>query len=880
MRTSPGIAARAFSYLVCCVLGTGVPATAQTRILVADPEAGTGRRGALFSVDELGNRTTISDFGFSLQGPRGLDPMEVAVQPGGLILVLDKGAGTKGRGTLFAVDAETGRRRVVSDFGNAAEGPLGSFRGSEPPAQVGANGVSGLTVTADGRVLVGDTSGGADSTFPALVGVVYEVAADGTRSTFRDYRVPMGPGPTLVRSLAADPDGSLLVGFAEYSALGSSFGGYVTRVAGDGLSETEVANLEIPGVFAGYGVPLGLAVEPSGQVLATSSEETLLRIDPQTAAVQVLTNFDLTQFESDPQKPYGVAVAADGTIFVTTRAARASEGPVPWLVRVNPVTGAFAVLSDFSNVAQGTRGVTPSGIAIAPPAGHPKAGEALVVDYNVGASFRGALFKVDPSTGDREVFSDFGDPSQGPVGRDPYGVAIDRKGRIWVMDQLAGSDCGFGSGCGALFLVDPLTGMRKLRSDFGNAAQGPAAGRLHGIAIDVNGDVLLADQGGRLFRVKPDTGNRQVVATFSGRPSDVAATPAGELLVPDPNYNVAPIALSLFRIPPGGSSPAVLSDLLNPAQGLPLGEVPIAAHADASGRILLVDQVAEDAGDGGFGILYEVDPADGSRTVVTDFTDAAQGPLGYNPSDVVVDAGGNILVTDFDAGADLGSGALFLVDAATGSRTFLSDFSDPTQGPTGAEPSGIAIFPGGVGIPGVVVRDLAVTKIVVPAAVKLTATKPSTVKNIKVQIQNRGTDTVQIADAAELQALVALVPTSLGTCPAPLPSLVVPSQLPIVLKSKQRLTLSYAVTIDCANDPAKSTATDPGHDDFEIGARVNHAALGEADEHPVDDVCPRIVTPPFELDPFPDRKIKDKGCGEKRPDGTLGSPVLLDVAVD
>jgi hypothetical protein len=61
---------------------------------------------------------------------------------------------------------------------------------------------------------------------------------------------------------------------------------------------------------------------------------------------------------------------------------------------------------------------------------------------------------------------------------------------------------------------------------------------------------------------------------------------------------------------------------------------------------------------------------------------------------------------------------------------------------------------------------------------------------------------------------------------------------------------------------------------------VRHAALdGNADTHPADDACPRSVTPPAEIDPNPNGKIKDKGCGAKKPDKTFGAPVVVDVTV-
>jgi hypothetical protein len=59
---------------------------------------------------------------------------------------------------------------------------------------------------------------------------------------------------------------------------------------------------------------------------------------------------------------------------------------------------------------------------------------------------------------------------------------------------------------------------------------------------------------------------------------------------------------------------------------------------------------------------------------------------------------------------------------------------------------------------------------------------------------------------------------------------------------------------------------------------VDHSALdGQADTDPIDDVCPRSVTPPFRPDPNPDGKLKDKGCGVKKSDGTFGADVLIDI---
>jgi len=82
----------------------------------------------------------------------------------------------------------------------------------------------------------------------------------------------------------------------------------------------------------------------------------------------------------------------------------------------------------------------------------------------------------------------------------------------------------------------------------------------------------------------------------------------------------------------------------------------------------------------------------------------------------------------------------------------------------------------------------------------------------------------------------------------------------------------------CINDAVKSTATKPGHEDYQYLVTLNHAALdGQADTHAVDDVCPRSVVPPGVRDPYPGGTILDKGCGKQKADGTFGLPVTVDL---
>jgi hypothetical protein len=166
--------------------------------------------------------------------------------------------------------------------------------------------------------------------------------------------------------------------------------------------------------------------------------------------------------------------------------------------------------------------------------------------------------------------------------------------------------------------------------------------------------------------------------------------------------------------------------------------------------------------------------------------------------------------------------------------------------------------------------DLAVVKLLAPGAIVLKAGRPSVSLTLKVVIRNRGPAIETIADAAALGQLVHVAVESLGSCPAPTPSLSPgPLKFPAVVRPGKNLILRYGLVIECVNAPARSTRADPGHGDYRLSAAVNRSTLdGRPDAHPADDVCPR--------EPAASAAARDAGCGIEAPDGTWVAP-LLDV---
>jgi hypothetical protein len=160
---------------------------------------------------------------------------------------------------------------------------------------------------------------------------------------------------------------------------------------------------------------------------------------------------------------------------------------------------------------------------------------------------------------------------------------------------------------------------------------------------------------------------------------------------------------------------------------------------------------------------------------------------------------------------------------------------------------------------GAVQHDLGIMKMTAPK--KITLKGSPVTKTIKVAVQNHGTQPETLS-----AGLLHLDVISLGACLNPVATLVSPA-LPVTLAPKKKLTLVFAVTYDCANDPLLAP---PG--DYRYRAMLS---TSDADEH--DDACPHDM-PPGGVDPI-NGKVKDTGCGGKKQDKTLGADLFTDIVV-
>jgi hypothetical protein len=548
------------------------------KIVVEDPVDGT-HSSALFTVDPTtGARTLLSDFGDPSQGPEAAELIAVTTGTAGDVIGLDGGANLK----LFSVNPVTGTRSVISDFTDLSKGPS-------------AAAVHDMVLGRSGDLLVVGTSNGIAGTVSGLFSVN---RTTGARTLISDFDTPnQGPSDGFPAKVALGGDGkSILV-----NDIGGGFGGL------------------------------------------------LLRVDYTTGIRHVVSDFGNASLGA-PNGARSIALGPDGSLILGTGEILANTklpSTAGVLFSVNPVTGVRTIISNFSDPATGPVGsYNLNGVAVG------FGGTILVADGGTGPfGLHGKLFRVDPATGVRTLLSDSQNTAQGqPVLFDRLALLPTpaAAGNVLVTDYSPYTDAA------QLFRVDPTTGARTVLSDFRNAGQGPLAIHPAGVKFSAAGNILVVDAG---------------YIKFPGR------FPAGALLVVNPTTGAR------MR----------LSDFTDSSQG-PVGVTPLAVTQGAAGsRILVVDNNA-DAAASGRGALFAVDPATGHRSVLSNFSDGSKGPLGASPFGVAFDASGNIVVTDSNAGSSA-RGALFRVDPSTGVRTLLSDFGNAAQGPLGEDPAGVVLGP-------------------------------------------------------------------------------------------------------------------------------------------------------------------------------------------
>jgi sugar lactone lactonase YvrE len=329
----------------------------------------------------------------------------------------------------------------------------------------------------------------------------------------------------------------------------------------------------VVGILVSFGRPPAvvahdaIAVEVSGGLVVTEGESRVVRIDPVSGALTVVSGCPVLVLPCPEEligqgPPFeilqGIAVEADGSLIVAGSTS---------VMRVHPISGDRTVVSDHTT-GSGSPFTSLSAITVEPD------GRWLVADRGtvvVVIRGRAAVLRVDPTTGDRTIVSGGGTfghrVGRGPRLSDPTGVAVEANATIVIVEGTLGRQ--------AVVRIDPVSGHRTVVSS-DTTGSGPLFSDPQAIAVEDTGSFVVADRQS-IIRVDPVSGNRMVVSGC-----------------PQPGLSCAPAE----RI---GSGPAF--------------ECLFDIAVEAGGSLVVADACTRSSKP--HGVVIRVDPTTGARSLVS-----------------------------------------------------------------------------------------------------------------------------------------------------------------------------------------------------------------------------------------------------------------------
>ncbi len=362
------------------------------------------------------------------------------------------------------------------------------------------------------------------------------------------------------------------------------------------------------------------------------------------------------------QHPFDAIVDVDGSLIVADRGA--DTGPTATdgvIYRISATTGMIT-----ATLAQGAPLVNPSGLALE------ASGDVIVVDPDaVVNGSNGQVFRWKRSTGALVPLSGCGRFNN------PERAVVEGGGDILVVDGSASS--------GALFRIDAATGgcVTLLH---GTKGETHGLTKPIGMAMASDGTIVLADEDANPADLATNTGalfaydfatnaiTRTVTNAALIRPRGVAVDDAGNFLVADAT------AKKIFAIAPDGTltTKSASSFFSSPVQVRIVGAPPAPALGRSRVDFLVVDRGADPRGlrtADGTGAVFGLDATTGLLSFL------AGDPLLVNPYDAAIDRHGDLVIVDQDGGAGR-RGAVFRVgrDSKVVEETIVEGkpFSNPS----------------------------------------------------------------------------------------------------------------------------------------------------------------------------------------------------------
>ena len=340
------------------------------------------------------------------------------------------------------------------------------------------------------------------------------------------------------------------------------------------------------------------------RILATLAVSAAASLQATTAMAVPLTTLYTFTGNADGAYPENVIYYAGNLYGTTVRGGIGGITGLGAVYKINPVTGAIAVLHDFNGTDGGyAGGLIQYGGSLYGVTG----GEAL---YN-----HGTLYKMDPASGVQTIIHTFGAE---PDGWNPIGAPLYHLGWLYGVTQYGGT-----YGQGTVYKINASTGVETILHSFDYAeGKNPVAGLtyykgyLYGVASSGG-----STDNGAVFKINPNSGAYTKLYEFTGG-SD-GGYPCTRLVLAGGAFYATSLS--------GGSAYAGTIYKIDPAPGAKTMVYAFQGGTDGGGGFTPLTyysgKLYGTVGAGGDynGGVFVFDPATGAKTTLYTFTGGLDG---------------------------------------------------------------------------------------------------------------------------------------------------------------------------------------------------------------------------------------------------------------
>jgi uncharacterized protein (TIGR03437 family) len=475
-------------------------------LYIADSNNGRVRR-----VSTAGTITTIAgaanDLGYDANWGDGGPAAEA-------LLFMPVGVAFDSAGNLYIADGRSVRK--VS-----ADGTIRTVAGNSTNIYSYGDGGPAIQATMNPTAIAVDSN----HLYIAENNRVRMVSPDGIISTvagnpwlIRPYWGEGGPATNAILGsiggIATDGKGNLYIAdTANYRLFKVGTDGIISTVAGNGNSNDSGDGG--PAASAGLSGPMGVALDPSGNLYLPELSNRLRRITPGGTIATVAGN-GVAAYSGDGgpasaaqlYSPWGVAVDAQGNLFISDSGNHTIRKVEPNGTIATVAGTGIAGFSGDGGAAAGAQLNTPLGIAL------DGTGSLYVADcqnQRVRRISAGGSIATVAGNGVEGFAGDGGPATQAQLSC-PHGVAVDSAGNLFIGDtensrvRKVGPD-------GVISTIAG-TGAQGLLGDGGPAVQAQLYSPTS-LALDASGNLFIADTGHSLIRKVTRDG---VISTVAGEP--------------------------------------------------------------------------------------------------------------------------------------------------------------------------------------------------------------------------------------------------------------------------------------------------------------------------------------------------------------------------